>query len=161
MEETQDRTDIRDSNGRWLAPPPGSEKTRITSANARTMVQKRWEKYRRQAVRKIVEEAKSIDPSVSVGAEAFGLVAAKQFTALMDSDKPRIADLEKLGQIMTGMTEESRRENTPGAGDSVITATPKALLDLLRAIESDKAAAIDRARAIDADSTDTRNDGTA
>src|SRR5690349_14701043 len=47
MEDT--RTDIRDDNGRWLTPPPGSEKTRITAATARTMAQRRWEKYRQQA----------------------------------------------------------------------------------------------------------------
>jgi hypothetical protein len=148
MEDT--RTDIRDNNGRWLAPPPGSEQTRITTANARSMAEKRWEKARLAANRRIVEEAKSIDPTVSSAADAFGLVAAKQYTALMDSEKPRIADLEKLGQIMTGTTnaDNSRREDTP---PNAISGSPDALMRLVALIEAEQRAAVDKARAIDAE----------
>jgi hypothetical protein len=146
MEET--RTDIRDNNGRWLAPPPGSDKTRITTANARSMAQKRWEKYRQAAVRQIVGEAQSIDPSIQTPADAFGLVAAKQFTALMDTDRPKIADLEKLGQIMTGISEEPRRENA-GGGENSISGSPEALMRLVELLEAERTAAVDRARAID------------
>ena len=157
MEDTQIMTDIRDSKGRWLAPPPGSEKTRITTENARSMVQRRWEKYRRQAVKRIVEEAKSIDLSVSTGADAFGLAAAKQFAALMDSDKPVIDQLERLYKLMTGMDAEARRENAGGASGDSITGSPAALLDLLRLIEAERQAAVERARAVDGEVTDTRS----
>ncbi len=146
----------RRPDGKWITAPKSPAP--ITHANARSMAQRRWEKYRRQAVKKIVEEAKSIDPSVSVGADAYGLVAAKQFTALMDSEKPRIADLEKLGHIMTGMDAEPRRENTPDGSDSSITASPQALMQLVSMLEESKAAAVDRARAVDADSTDIRSE---
>lgn len=158
-EDTQTQTkDVRDDNGRWLAPPPGSENTRITTANARTMAQRRWENYRRAAVRAIVEEAKSIDSEASTGANAFGLVAAKQYSALMDSDKPRIADLEKLGQIMTGMVASSQRENAAAPGETLISAPPEALMHLVDLIERQRSAAVDRARAVDVDATDTRNE---
>ena len=148
MEETQTRTDIRDSNGRWLAPPPGSEKTRITTDNARLMVQKRVEKYRRAAVKKIVEEAQSIDPSVSVAADAFGLLAAKQFTTIMDSDKPVMSDVERLHKLMTGADANSQRENAQAPG--TISADPDTLLRLAAAIEEYKTDAVDKARAVDA-----------
>lgn len=100
-----------------------------------------------------------MDITVSTGADAFGLVAAKQFAALMDSEKPRIADLEKLGQIMTGMGAEPRREDAsdqPGSGE--ISGTPSALMDLIAQIEAARSAAVDRARAVDVDSTDIRNE---
>jgi hypothetical protein len=51
--------------------------------------------------------------------------------------------------------EKARRENTP---PGEISGSPEALLALVRAFEADKAAAIDRARAVDADSTDIRNE---
>jgi hypothetical protein len=151
MEETQ--VEVRDERGRMIEPLPG--KHTITKADASILARRRWEKYRQQAVKKIVEEAKSIDLSVSTGADAFGIVAAKQFTALMDSDKPRIADLEKLGHIMTGMdTQNSQRENA--AENSKILASPEALMELVGMIEREKRQAVDQARAING-TTDTRN----
>ena len=157
-DDTQTQTNVlRDDNGRFLAPPPGSESTRITTANARTLAQKRWEKYRRAAVQRILGEAQSIDGSVQTPADAFGLVAAKQYTTLMDSDKPRVADLEKLGQIMTGHTatgENSQRANEPPAG--ALVAAPETLMQLVDMIERERSAAVDRARAVD---TTTRSDG--
>jgi hypothetical protein len=154
MDDTQVQAQ-RDSKGRMLAPLPGSHV--ITKADASSLARKRWEKYRQAAVKRIVGEAQSIDPDVQTPADAFGLVAAKQYTTLMDSDKPRITDLEKLGQIMTGISEEPRRENTPGASNS-ITGSPEALLRLVELIEADKRQAVDQARAVDADSTDIRNE---
>jgi hypothetical protein len=112
------------------------------------MVQKRIEKYRQRAVRAIVDEAKSIDPTVSIGADAFGLVAAKQFSALMDSDKPAFADLERLHKIMTGADANSQRENVsppPGA----IIADPDTMVRLMQLMEADKQQAVDQARAVD------------
>jgi hypothetical protein len=155
MDDTQVQETKRDSNGRFLSPPPGAAPP-ITSDNARAMVQKRIEKYRRRAVRAIVDEAKSIDPTVSIGADAFGLVAAKQFSALMDSDKPAFADLERLHKLMTGADpSNSQRGNEPPPPGAII-ADPDALHRLLELIEADKRQAVDQARAIDA--TDTRNE---
>ena len=153
MEDTQ--IALRDSKGRMLKPLPG--KHTITKADASSLARKRWEKYRQAAVRRIVGEAQSIDPDVQTPADAFGLVAAKQYTTLMDSDKPKIADLEKLGQIMTGISEEPRRANEPTSPGS-ISGSPDALMQLVGMIEAERAAAVERARAVDVDSTDMRNE---
>jgi hypothetical protein len=90
---------VRGPDGRFL---PGTRPGNIiTPANARELAAKRHEAYRRAAVRRIVGEAESIDPSVSTGADAYALVASRQYVALMDHDKPRIEDLERLGALMT------------------------------------------------------------
>ena len=150
MEDTQ--VEVRDERGRMIVPLPG--KHTITKADASTLAKKRWEKYRQAAVKRIVGEAQSIDPDVQTPADAFGLVAAKQYTTLMDSDKPRIADLEKLGNIMTGTSAEPRRENADAPG---ISFSQDALHELIGMIERDKTAAVDAARAIDG-TTNTRNE---
>ena len=146
-------TDKRDKNGRFLAVPEGAAPP-ITSATARDMVQRRVEKYRRAMVSRIVGEAKSIDPSVSVGADAYALVASKQFSALMDSEQPRINDLARLGQMMTGadVAENARREHgaTPAPAPGTISASPDTLIELIRAIEAER----DRRQAIDANAKD-------
>jgi hypothetical protein len=144
-----DELALRDEHGRLLKPLPGAAPP-ITTVTARSMVQKRVEKYRQEAVKRITGEIASIDPGVSTGAAAFGVIAAKQAVALMDSEKPRIADLEKLGQIMTGQSaENSRRENAappPGA----LLASPSALVELVALIEQQQRRAVDAARADDA-----------
>jgi hypothetical protein len=140
-----DQIEQRDERGRMIAPLPG--KHTITKADASILARKRWDKYRQEAVKRITGEAKSIDPTVDTGAAAFGLVAAKQYTALMDSDKPAIDQLEKLGRIMTGLTgAEARRENEP-TGE--ISGSPQALAELVRLLEAERSAAVDRGRAID------------
>jgi hypothetical protein len=100
----------RRPTGEWITAPKSPAP--ITHANARSMAQKRWEKYRRAAVERIVGEAKSIDPSISTGADAFALVASKQYVAMIDSEKPRIEDLGRLGQIMSGHAPSTRQEET-------------------------------------------------
>jgi hypothetical protein len=126
---------------------PGGGSTAITQANASALAKKRWENYRRAAVKAIIDEAKSIDTEASTGAAAFGLVAAKQFTTLMDSDKPAIDQLEKLGKIMTGLTgENSQRDHTP---PGAISGSPQALAELVTLLEAERAAAVDRGRAVD------------
>jgi len=153
MKETQ--LEVRDERGRMIQPLPG--KHTITKADASILARRRWEKYRQQAVKRITDEARSVDLTVSTGADAFGLVAAKQFTALMDSDKPRITDLEKLGQIMTGMDAKNpQREDT--SENSKISATPAALHELITLIERDRRLAVDQARSMDTNATDTRNE---
>jgi hypothetical protein len=91
---------VRGADGRFL---PGTRPANViaSSADARALAAKRHEAYRRAAVRRIVGEAESIDPSVSTGADAYALVASRQYVALMDHDKPRIEDLERLGALMT------------------------------------------------------------
>src|SRR3990167_4411526 len=150
MDEIQDQQEIRDSNGRMLAPLPG--KHTITKADASILAHKRWAKYRQEAVKRITDEIASVEPGVSTGAAAFGVIAAKQALTLLDSEKPRISDLEKLGNIMTGanLLQPSSSRDTERAANE-ISATPSALLEFIRVIELDKQFAVDRARAVDAD----------
>lgn len=92
---------IRDERGRMLANLPGTKP--ITQENTHELARLRVEKYRRAALRRIVGEAQSVDPSVSTGADAYAIVAAKQWAALMDYDKPRIDELKTLRDLMTGL----------------------------------------------------------
>jgi hypothetical protein len=129
---------------------PGGGTAAITQANASAMARARWEKYRRAAVREIVDEAKSINPAVMTSADAYGMLMANHYNKLMDSQKPAIDQVEKLGKMLTGMDVEiSQRENTHVAPGSIV-ADPDALHRLLELIEQDKQAAVERARAIDA-----------
>jgi hypothetical protein len=89
----------RADNGHLIKGPDG---TLITRENSTVLLRKRWEKYRLASNRRIVREAAAIDPTIKAPSEAFALVASKQFVALMDYDKPRIDELEKLEYIMTG-----------------------------------------------------------
>jgi CheY-like chemotaxis protein len=139
----------RDEKGRWITPPKGAPL--FTPATARSMALKRWENYRRSAVKRIVGEAKSVDTSVSTGADAFGLVASRQFAALMDSEKPKIDDLERLAKIMTGTGAYSERENAASPADSAISAPPAALRALLAEMEDEIQRRVERARAVDGD----------
>ena len=144
--DTQETQVVRDKGGKWIVAPKSPAP--ITHENARSMVQKRWDKYRQAAVRRIVGEAKSIDPTVSTGADAFGMVAAKQYSALMDSEKPVIGDLEKLQRMMTGQ-QNSERENARTAPQNAISVPPAALLELAAQLEAEIAASVQRARAVD------------
>ena len=101
---------IRDERGRMLANLPGTENKAITSQNAPALARKRAENYRRAAVRRIVGEAAAVDPSISSGADAFAIVAARQWAALMDYEKPRIEDLQRMRDLMTGADDKRKEE---------------------------------------------------
>ena len=141
---------IRDDRGRAIVPLPG--KHTISKEDASILVTRRWNNYRRAAVKRITGEAASIDPTVSTGADAFGVVAARQYVALMESEKPRIKDLEALQRIMAGdnpvAPTSPRSENF--LSPSALSASPDALLELARRIEQEIAQRVDRARAVDA-----------
>jgi hypothetical protein len=130
--------------------------TKITSANAGELSRKRHEANRRAAVKRILGEAQSIDPSIQTPADAYGLLVASQYTKLLDSDKPNVEQIERLGKMLTGMDLNSQRENASAPG--TITADPDTLMQLISALEREKQIAVDRARAIDVTSTDTRNE---
>ncbi len=100
---------IRDERGRMLANLPGTQK--ITPETALAHARKRAENYRRAAVRRIVGEAAAVDPSISTGADAFAIVAARQWAALMDYEKPRIEDLQRMRDLMTGADDKRKDED--------------------------------------------------
>jgi hypothetical protein len=125
-------TDIpRDEKGRWLVQPEAGKDKQITSANARTMAQKRWDKARKATASRITREAMAIDPTVQNEYDAHALMMAKQYTTVLDSDKPRMDDAEKIAQAMgtAPRTVELRAEQ---AGTTNILVTDgEALLALL------------------------------
>lgn len=73
---------------------------KITPDEAREMAHKRWDKYREATASRIVKEAQAIDSSIETEEDAWALVVAKTYIAIMDSDKPRGDDLEKVGRAM-------------------------------------------------------------
>ncbi len=137
----------RDEHGRMLEPLPG--KHTITKADASILAQKRWNIYRQEAVKKITGEIASIEPGVTTGAAAFAVIASKQALALLDSEKPRINDLVKLGELMTGksVSAEPQRDH---AANGAITIAPSTLIQLAEEIELYAQAKRDKARAVDA-----------
>jgi hypothetical protein len=103
----------------------------ITSDEARAMVTKRWDKWRNAAASAVLKEAQSIDPSIKTEEQAWGFVVAKQYTAFLDSEKPRGDDLVKFGQILGAMpTIADVKNDTPAPQD---TSTTYALLQELAA----------------------------
>lgn len=87
----------------------------ITKENAHLLARKRWEKFRQTAASRIVREAAAIDPTIATPADAYGLLAAKQYTALLDYDKPRIDELVDMGILMTGHNPRQAAQDTDAA----------------------------------------------
>lgn len=100
---------VRDDRGRFVKGAEAQGKPIKSSADARTMAQKRWAKARLAAADRVTREAAAIDPSVNTWADAWGLVTAKQYTALMDSDKPRGDDLLAIGRAIGAMPSDADR----------------------------------------------------
>jgi hypothetical protein len=95
--------------GRIVANPGGGTHA-ITSVDAREKVRKRWENYRKASARGILKEAMAIDPSVETPADAYALVVGKQYLALVDSDKPKLDDVYKLGQIIGALPNSHEKQ---------------------------------------------------
>jgi hypothetical protein len=141
---------LRDAQGRMLAPLPGAKPIR-SSERARELSNKRWEDMRRKSNQRIVAEAAAIDPTVKTPSDAFALVVSKQYVALVDSDKPKMADVEKLGYLISGKDRQnSRRENEADLPPGALLASPSALVELVALIEQQQRRAVDAARAADA-----------
>jgi hypothetical protein len=76
---------------------------RITPDEGREMANARWAKYRRATASRVLKEAMSIDPDVKTEEDAWALLVARVYQQIMDSDKPRGEDLEKVGKAMGAM----------------------------------------------------------
>lgn len=113
--------------GRMVKAPAS---TLITSENATALTRKRWEKFRLASNSRIVREAAAIDPTVKTPADAYGLLTSRQYVALLDYDKPRVDELEKMGEIMAGGSMDRRQPETVNNTMNVI-ALPE---DVARAI---------------------------
>lgn len=127
---------LRDERGRFLegTKPINTIKS---SADARMMAQKRWNKAAQKARDRITREAASIDPTITNVYDAHALMLTKQYTTILDSDKPRMDDAEKLSQMLglAPRNVELREPTLPqiqaGDVDAVL------MLVLRRRLESD------------------------
>lgn len=124
--------EYRDVHGRLVKQLPGS--VEFTSANARQMQAKSVEARRNRAMRsaqnRVAREAASIDPTVDSWYDAWGLAVSKQYTTLLDSDKPRGDDLLRIGQALGAvpLAGELREQ------DNQVADTMTGARDLLREI---------------------------
>ena len=82
----------------------------ITSATASDLAKRRWAKFRQAAARRVTGEAQAIDPTATTAAEAWGLAVAKQYVALLDSDKPRGDDLIRIGEAIGAVASARERD---------------------------------------------------
>lgn len=113
----------RDERGRYLEKPANLPV--LTSAKAREAAQKRWDKYRHASAKGIMKEAMAIDPTVQTPADAYALVVGKQYVALMDSDKPKMDDVYRLGQIIGALpTAHDKVQAETGTSPVVHTLDP-------------------------------------
>jgi hypothetical protein len=108
LKYNEDMTELvpRDEKGRFIKGAGERGKPIKSSADARMMAQKRWAKARKAAADRVTREAASIDPTVNTWADAWGLVTARQYSALMDSDKPRGDDLLAIGKAIGAMPSD-------------------------------------------------------
>ena len=116
----------RDERGRYLEKPANLPV--LTSAKAREAAQIRWDRYRKASAKGIMKEAIAIDPTVQTPADAYALVVGKQYVTLMDSDKPKMDDVYRLGQIIGALPTAHDKVQESGA----ITAVMEGVLDLTR-----------------------------
>ncbi len=102
------------------------------SAYARSMTNKRWEEWRKNAGSAILKEVQAIDPTIQTEQEAWGYLVAKQFITFLDAEKPRGDDLVKFGQVLGAMpTIADVKQEAQQAGDEAVTFTEKGLKMLL------------------------------
>jgi len=130
-DDTQTTGEIVRINGKFA---PGTQPANlITSANARSMAQKRWRKAEQKAGAALLAEVQSIAPSVTTPTGAYAFVVAKQAIALIDSDKPRFDDVQTLGQIIGLVPRSAQLRDGDQAPHAGITLTLDAgALDAVR-----------------------------
>lgn len=132
MDEDQAVPVPRDERGRWLEQPPNSKQ--ITSATARTMAEKRWKKAREKVRLRVTEEMQGFFPSVTTPEDAYAEIVAKQAVSLMDYDKPRMDEVDKLGQIMGARpdAQDLKQDATPVQQTTELLTAAARLLELVK-----------------------------
>lgn len=137
-EDTKNGVIMRNERGKF-APGTQSKAGIKSSADARNLAQKRWDKYRAATAKGIVAEAIAIDPSANTPEAAMALVAGKQYVALMDSDKPKVDDLYRMYQIVGGLPLagelQAQAQSPAGTVGGIVTE----ILGALAAFVSDNA----------------------
>ncbi len=105
---------IRNEKGHWLAQHPGA--VPITHENARELQARRWMLATERTAQWITKEAQSIDPDIRDVADAHAFMWSKQYTTIIDSDKPRTDDAERVSQAMGTMPRNADLRQTQQAG---------------------------------------------
>jgi hypothetical protein len=109
-------------DGRLIAPPPGANK--ITKETAREYQRRGVEKYRKAAADAILKEAQAIGASPrGLPTDAWAMLIGNQFVKILDSAKPRAADVELIGRAIGALT------NTKETDDASPNAIPEGLLE--------------------------------
>ena len=108
----------------------------ITSENARTLAQTRWKKYQQAAADALTEELGSVSPGSATPFSVWGLLVADQATKLIDYQKPRVKELQHLGQIIGAVAGPNEAgAAASGEKDSHYREFVRDLADLVRARE--------------------------
>ncbi len=106
----------------------------ITSEEGREMANTRWDKWRNANASAVLKEAQAIDPSIKTKEEALALAVGKTFVAIVDSEKPRGDDLEKLAKLL-GATPTIADVKQPEPKNEQDDPLYNAMLGLLAAIQ--------------------------
>lgn len=120
---TTDLEPIKGKNGVLIDPVTrrfvkgGKPTTAIASpSQARELALRRYELQQEKIAAAVMREVQSIsDIPIDLPEDAYAFVVGKQTIALVDSDKPRFDDVEKLGQLMGAVPRAVELRNAPQA----------------------------------------------
>jgi hypothetical protein len=151
---------VYDLDKKRIVANPGGGTTAITSETASQLHARRQELKQQRLMAgaaKVLERTGDWDmPGDLDVVEAIGEAAMEK---ALDIDSKGQIDAAKFILTEAGLSAaNSRRENTPDGSGSGITGSPEALMQLVAMIEAERRHAIDQARAVDAESTDIRNE---
>jgi hypothetical protein len=149
---------VYDLDKKRIVANPGGGTTAITSETASEFHARRRELKQQRIIAgaaKVLESSGDWEtPNDLDVVEAIGEAV---MVNAMDPDSKKQIDAAKFILTEAGLSEaNSRRENTPAQPGS-ISGSPDALMQLVGMIEAERAAAVERARAVDVNSTDIRN----
>lgn len=120
---------IRDSRGYFIEAHP--EGTQITSGDARALASKRWQKYQKAAADALRDELGSVSPGATTPFAVWGVLVADQATKLLDYPKPRVRELQHLGQIIGAVPTAMDNDQQDNANVVLPEGVASKLLDLL------------------------------
>lgn len=109
IENTSNGIIVRNDNGRFAKGTNAINK--FTPDNARLMVQKRIDKFRRSAAIGITKEIMSIDSSVTNVYDAWQFINARFASQIINSDIPRGDDIRALGQNIGAISSKDNNNN--------------------------------------------------
>ena len=121
---------LRNDRGHTIEKLPNNGHD-ITAENSRDYARKRWEKYQNAAAEAVRAEVGSIAPGGSTPFAAWGVLVADQATKLLDYQKPRVRELQHLGQIIGAVPTVYDGGEQEQTGVTMSEGVASQLLDLL------------------------------